>query len=269
MQVNANTKGLGMQENAVTAQSERKKGKQKKGNTVIVGNLQAQKTGSEQRADKLLRAKREALKLKLDVLKKDSDMDDTVKEADEQVKKLREDAALASEVLKGFPIMEENLEQEKENMTDKEYAERAKELRGAKREWTSRQNSASDSIKQIHQSMEAFAVERLKKHDMVDAGEAAEDIEASAVQESVRDVLSEGMDRVEEKQQEQKEQAEAVQKSQPEKKKDTSENTEQLQDVSNMIVESDIVLERETAKITSQINIPEEDLKGLFVDEES
>ena len=40
MQINANTKGLGMQENAVTAQSERKKGKQKKGNTVIVGNLQ-------------------------------------------------------------------------------------------------------------------------------------------------------------------------------------------------------------------------------------
>ena len=28
MQINANTKGLGMQENAVTAQSERKKGKQ-------------------------------------------------------------------------------------------------------------------------------------------------------------------------------------------------------------------------------------------------
>lgn len=84
---------------------------------------------------------------------------------------------------------------------------------------------------------------------MVDAGEAAEDIEASAVQESVRDVLSEGMDRVEEKQQEQKEQAEAVQKSQPEKKKDTSENTEQLQDVSNMIVESDIVLKERLPRL--------------------
>lgn len=279
--------------------------KQVKNGTFFAGNLGL--NGQDHIEAKKTQAQKQAMKLKLDQLKKDNKVDDTIGNVKENKEKYSMEAAEAQKEIKNIRAMRDELKEtyeiddqsneqsdlklleksmDPEQSLTKEELEKLKNmgpLTDYQKEtlrydtmeevFKQRLDNAINGIENADGTIISIKLELLKTHPMVDAQNEAAEIMENASREAIGMLMDDAVKHVDEEQKKTKEEAEkAAEKKEEEKKtEDVSQNgQEPLQDDLKDITEADAENDKivtELKKFIEKNNILEDDAKGIVLDE--
>lgn len=234
-------------------------------------------------------AQAQAMKLMADVFGKDQDIDKDLEERNEHIEDLRKEYSENNAVLQDIAREKENLKAEygieDENIQlddeqQKEYQQRMAELSACEQEY---QMKADDNMKDIineNYAIRDIKIERLKSHDMVDAGKQADEIMQAAGKEIQGMVMQDAKENIDEKLEETKEKAEEAEEKKEEleerleeAKQERKENEKmyelgsELNDVRVAQQQSSVKdVQKSVDQIVGEMMLTRDDIKGAAVD---
>lgn len=231
----------------------------------------------------------QAMKLMEDVFGRDQDIDRDLEERGEHIEDLRkewgennavlQDIAKERENLKAeYGIEDENTQLDEEQQ--KEYQQQMAELATREQEYQSKADENMKDIINENYAIRDIKTERLKGHDMVDAGKQADDIMAAASREIqgmlIRDVkdnidekMEETKDKAEEAEEKKEELEERLEKAKQERKEDEKmyEMGSELNDVRVTQQQNSIKdVQKSVDQIVGEMMLTRDDIKGAAVD---
>lgn len=234
-------------------------------------------------------AQAQAMKLMEDVFGRDQDIDRDLEERGEHIEDLRkewgennavlQDIAKERENLKAeYGIEDENTQLDEEQQ--KEYQQQMAELAAREQEYQSKADENMKDIINENYAIRDIKTERLKSHDMVDAGKQADDIMAAASREiqgmltqDVKDNMDEKMegtkDKAEEAEEKKEELEERLEKAKQERKEDEKmyELGSELNDVRVTQQQNSIKdVQKSVDQIVGEMMLTRDDIKGAAVD---
>lgn len=251
--------------------------KQSKKGSIFAGNLN--NLGQDRLTQEKVRAHKKALKAILKQYTKDNTLDENISN------RVTNQASLSEEAVKAqaeADRLQKLRQQYKDNrgIADEDGDPMLKEYDRMQGIWEQRVEEAKAGIAGENQAMESIKLSRLKSHPMVDAKEQEEDILKASTKEAMGILLSEAKDHIDEEQEKNKEEAKAAKER--EEKEDSARNTEQTSSPENVAVqqtarvaeklneadsEQDKIM-TELKKIIEKNKLPEEDSKGILLDEQ-
>lgn len=194
--------------------------------------------------NKSVEAKKQALKVKLEVFDRDYSMDQEAEARNQHMDELRQSATQAGEQMRQ---LDDSLEELKASGFDEDSQE-YQEMSAQREVWSQQISEAKEGIISDSKNQQAMRIARLKSNPMVAANKEGEAIVEAAGQSSIQEILDQGVDSFNERLEEEKKQ---------------EEEKDPLQEVSDSKDE----LEREMKEMLNKKKITEEDLLGLAVDE--
>lgn len=260
--------------------------KQVENGSLYAGNMNLCNDSVE---EKKKAAQAQAMKLMADVFGKDQDIDKDLEERNEHIEDLRKEYSENNAVLQDIAREKENLKAEygieDENIQlddeqQKEYQQRMAELSACEQEY---QMKADDNMKDIineNYAIRDIKIERLKSHDMVDAGKQADEIMQAASKEIQGMVMQDAKDNIDEKLEETKEKAEEAEEKKEEleerleeAKRERKENEKmyelgsELNDVRVAQQQSSVKdVQKSVDQIVGEMMLTRDDIKGAAVD---
>lgn len=164
-----------------------------------------------------------------------------------------------------------------------EYQKQSMELYGQADYWKTKLSDNQREIAGESKLIRSIKIERLKKHGMVDAQNAKEEILEAASKEAIGMLLDDAKQNIDDKAEEVKEEAEERKEEEEEQEKrievakenraeaeaQVEKTRENIEDMTYQMLESDDItrdIEDEVKKIMEEEKLLEEDLKGLAVD---
>lgn len=250
--------------------------KQDRKGSVFAGDLN--NLGQDRLVQEKVRAHKKALKSILKQYSKDSVLDENIG------KKASNQALLSEEAVKAqaeADRMKEIKQQYKNTngITDGSTDQTLIEYDYMQGVWEQRVEEAKAGIAGENQAMESIKLSRLKSHPMVDAQEQEEDILEASAKEIMGILLSEAKDHIDEEQEQNKKEAEAAKEQAEEAKARNTEKTgnpesasvQQTARVAEKLNEADSEQDKlmtELKKVIEKNKLPEEDSKGILLDEQ-
>ncbi len=234
-------------------------------------------------------AQAQAMKLMEDVFGRDQDIDRDLEERGEHIEDLRkewgennavlQDIAKERENLKAeYGIEDENTQLDEEQQ--KEYQQQMAELAAREQEYQSKANENMKDIINENYAIRDIKTERLKSHDMVDAGKQADDIMAAASQEIQGMLIQDVKDNIDEKIEETKDKAEEAEKKKEEmearleKAKQERKEDEKMYELGSELNDVRVTQQQNSIKdvqksvdqIVGEMMLTRDDMKGAAVD---
>jgi hypothetical protein len=248
-----------------------------KKDSVFAGDMNI--PGQDRLTQEKVRAHKKALKTILNQYTKDNAVDENIGQRVKNQTSLSEDAAKAQAEA---DRLKELKQQYKDNsgIMDGSSDPTLKEYDRMQGIWEQRVEEAKAGIAGENQAIESIKLSRLKSHPMVDAQEKEDDILKASTKEAMGILLSEAKDHIDEEQEKNKEEVEAAkeQKEKEDNAKDTerTDNPEsaavkETAQVAEKLNEADSEQDKmmtEIRKLIEKNKMPEEDSKGILLDEQ-
>lgn len=260
--------------------------KQVEDGALYAGNMNLCNDAVEQ---KRKAAQAQAMKLMEDVFGRDQDIDRDLEERGEHIEDLRkewgennavlQDIAKERENLKAeYGIEDENTQLDEEQQ--KEYQQQMAELAAREQEYQSKADENMKDIINENYAIRDIKTERLKSHDMVDAGKQADDIMAAASQEIQGMLIQDVKDNIDEKMEETKDKAEEAEKKKEEleerleKAKQERKEDEKMYELGSELNDVRVTQQQNSIKdvqksvdqIVGEMMLTRDDMKGAAVD---